>query len=836
MALHAGEAEQREGDYFGPPLNRVARLLAAGHGGQVLLTRVAADGIRSTLVDGVDLRDLGGHRLKDLTRPEHIFQALAPDLPADFPPLKTLDARPNNLPVQPTPLVGRESDVAAIRALLAEPGTRSVTLLGPGGIGKTRLSLQVAAEVLEAFPDGVWFVDLAPVREASLVASAVARAAGVREEGARPITETLQEALRDERVLLLLDNFEQVLGAASMVASLLAACPGLVVLVTSRARLGLRGERTYPVEPLALPDPRRLPPLAELAEVAAVRLFVERAQTAKASFALTPANAGAVAGICVRLDGLPLALELAAARTKLLQPAALLTRLEKRLTVLTGGARDHPERQQTLRDLIAWSHDLLAPEERTLFRRLAVFAGGCTFEAAEAVADPDGELNALDGLESLVDKSLLQQTEEADGQPRFGMLETIREYGLERLWEADEAEEVRARHAAHYLTLAEQAEPELTGPEQATWLERLEANHDNLRAALGWSDEAGETETGLRLAGALRRFWWVRGYLSEGRGSLERLLASPRDVTPAVRAKALDAAGALAWEQSNYGRATRLIEDALAIHRQLEDTDGKIRSLVQLGLVATDLGEYEQAESRYQEGLVLIHELGDMRGVSIQLLNLGMLAFLRGEFDRAVELYERSLDLSKGLGDQQLIASALVNLGECKEYQGNLGRATYLYHEALVHFQRLGDKPRRAFALAGLGRVALVNDNAARSREFLDEALLLHEETGDTRGVIACLEALAGVAIAEGDPIRAPRLYGAAEAIREIAGTPLADIYRVALARAVAAARATLSPEVWEAAWGAGRALPIASAIAEAKKQAVVDQPKFVSPTCKVNK
>src|SRR5215210_2521886 len=445
MALHTGAAEERGGDYFGPPLNRVARLLSVGHGGQVLLSSPAQELVRDQLPTGADLRDLGEHRLKDLIRPERVFQLTAPVLPEDFPALRTLDARPNNLPVQPTPLVGREKEVGTVRERLLAPETRLLTLTGPGGTGKTRLALQVAAEALEDFEDGAFFVALAAIADPALVAPAIAGSLGVLDSGERPLIEGLKDHLRDRQPLLLLDNFEQVLEASSLVGELLSSCPELKVLATSRISLRLYGEREYPVPPLALPDPGHLPPLERLTQYEAVRLFVERAQDAKPDFSVTNENAPAVAEICARLDGLPLAIELAAARAKILSPQAMLSRLSNRLKLLKGGARDLPERQQTLRGAIDWSHDLLEEDERTLFARLSVFVGGCTVESAEEVCDPEGDLlvEVLDGLASLVDKSLLRQREEkGSGAPRFFMLGTIREYATEKLEERGKAEEV----------------------------------------------------------------------------------------------------------------------------------------------------------------------------------------------------------------------------------------------------------------------------------------------------------------------------------------------------------------------------------------------------------
>src|ERR687894_2385677 len=526
MALHTGSAEERNGDYFGPPLNRVARLLSAAHGGQILLSLPAQELVRDLLPVGVELRDLGEHRLKDLARPERVFELLAPDLPAGFPPLRTLESRPNNLPMQPTPLVGREREVEDVRERLLAPEVRLLTLTGPGGTGKTRLALQAAADLLDEFEDGVFFVALATLTDPTLVASTVAQVLDVRESGDQPLIEGVKDYLKDKRLLLVLDNFEQVLEAAPLAGELLSA-PRLKVLATSRIPLGVYGEHEYAVPPLAVPDPKRLPGLEALSQYEAVRLFIERARAAKADFAVTSENAPAVAEICARLDGLPLAIELAAARVKLLPPGAMLGRLGRRLKLLTGGARDLPERQRTLRGAIEWSHTLLEEGEKTLFARLAVFSGGRTLEAIEAICDTEGDLpiEAFEGVSSLVDKSLLRQEEGPNGEPRFVMLETVHEFAREKLGQSAETQEIKRVHAEYFLTLIEVAHPELKGPDQLEWLERLEAEHDNMRAALSWASERKEVEVALRLGGSLWWFWWMRGYYSEGRRWLQEALA-----------------------------------------------------------------------------------------------------------------------------------------------------------------------------------------------------------------------------------------------------------------------------------------------------------------------
>jgi predicted ATPase/class 3 adenylate cyclase len=534
MGLHTGEVVQREGDYFAPAMNRAARLMAAGHGGQILLSAATYELVRDHLPAGVIIRDLGEHRLKDLIRSERIFQLGAADLRVSFPSLNTLDSRPNNLPAQSTSFFARERALAALRALLDRPDVRLLTLTGPGGIGKTRLSVQLAAELLDTYAHGAFFVPLAALSDPMLVASAIAQVLGLREAGDRPLQETLLSYLRDKELLLILDNFEQVVSAAPLVGALVAGAPQLKVVVTSRRVLDLSGEQQFAVPPLTVPEPQRVVSLDVLTQYEAVALFIQRAQLAKPDFVVTNDNAPAVAEICARLDGLPLAIELAAARIKVLPPAALLARLEHRLPLLTGGARDSPVRQQTMRSAIAWSYDLLHEREKVLFRRLSVFVGGCTLRAVEAVCDAQGTLgpDVLDSISTLVDESLLRLQaglsieQEGSGEPRFGMLDTIREYALERLAESGEGDTIRQHHAAYYLGMVDEADAQLRGVERQLWLDRLEVEHDNLQAALGWSEtEARDTEAGSRLVGALSWFWFLRGYLKPGARWLEDALS-----------------------------------------------------------------------------------------------------------------------------------------------------------------------------------------------------------------------------------------------------------------------------------------------------------------------
>ncbi len=540
MGLHTGEPSLGPEGYVGLDLVRGARIMSAGHGGQVLLSQTTRDIVEHDLPDDVSLQDLGAHRLKDLQHPSHLFQLVIADLPSDFPPLKTLDTHSNNLPIQPTALIGREKEVATVERLLSREDVRLVTLTGPGGIGKTRLGLQVAAELTDRFPDGAYFVNLAPISDPEFVVSAIAQALAVKEIAGQSLLDQLKAWLREKQLLILLDNFEQVVGAAGKVASLLAACVNLKMVVTSRMTLRVQAEHEFAVPPLALPDPKHLPDLGTLSQYEAVALFLQRVQAARPEFQVTNASAPAIAEICIRLDGLPLAIELAAARIKLLPPQALLARLGQRLEVLTSGARDVPARQQTLRDTIAWSYQLLDAAEQ----RLSVFAGGCTLQAVEAIGAVFGDTTGqvFERVASLIDKSMLQQTEEKGEEPCLLMLETIREYGQVCLQASGEEEVIRHAHAAYYLRLSETAEQEIEGPQQALWLERLEQEHDNLRTALSWWLEQGEAgqstgdgwEMALRLGAALEQFWMIRGYYSEGRTFLERALAGREGVASAV--------------------------------------------------------------------------------------------------------------------------------------------------------------------------------------------------------------------------------------------------------------------------------------------------------------
>jgi predicted ATPase/class 3 adenylate cyclase len=827
MALHTGAAEERDGDYFGPPVNRVARLLSAAHGGQVLLSLPTQELVRDQLPAGTTLRDLGEHRLKDLFRPERLFQLLAPELPVEFPPLRTLDTYRNNLPLQPTPLIGREKEVSEVCQRLSRPAVRLLTLTGAGGTGKTRLGLQAAAELTQDFDDGVFFVSLAAIRDPQLLVPAMAGTLGVKEAGGQPLLENLEYYLHEMSMLLVLDNFEQILEAAPMVSELLSGAPNLKVLATSRIPLRLYGEHEYSVPPLALPDPERPPSVERLTQYEAVRLFVERAQAAKADFSVTNESAPAVAEICYRLDGLPLAIELAAARIKVLSPQKMLGRLGNRLKLLTGGARDLPERQRTLRSTIEWSYGLLEEGEKVLFARISVFAGGRTLEAIEAICDAGGDLavDVLDGLSSLVDKSLLKQEEGVGGEPRFVMLETIHEYAREKLQGSGEAEEVRRLHAEYFLALAEEAEPAVEGAQQPAWVERLEEEHDNMRRALSWSLGQGQdAELTLRIGAALGEFWNLRGYYGEGRRWLEEALANSSPAPTAARARALQRVSWLAFMQGDLDRAEEASEEGLGLEGvELFRTGGGDSTAAELqivlGLVVGARGELERETELLEECLKLSQEAGSLRGMALSLFCLGAAWRARGDIERATQLLEEALTMFRETGDQGLIASVLTHLGFTFLFQGDLERATATSEEAAAMFREQKHLSYLSEALDSLGWVALLRGDSERARVLYAESLGLKREVGDKLVTPGPLEGLASVAGARGEAERAARLFGASEVLREVMGTPPEPGDSALQEPYLSAARSQLDEMSWQEVWAEGRVMTLDEAISYALEE-----------------
>jgi predicted ATPase/class 3 adenylate cyclase len=820
MALHTGAAEERDGDYFGPPVNRVARLLSAGHGGQVLLSLPTQELVRDRLPPDVELSYLGERRLKDLFRPERVFQLIAPDVPSEFPPLRTLEGRPNNLPLQPTPLVGRQREVEEILERLRDEQARLLTLTGPGGTGKTRLALQVGADLLEQFDDGVFFVSLASVTDPELVLSTIAASLGVKEGAGQSLTETLEGYLHHKHLLLILDNFEQVLQGATPVGDLLGSCPKLKILLTSRIPLRLYGEQEYSVPPLEVPDPLHLPPLERLTQYEAVRLFIERARAVKPDFCVTNESAPAVAEICVRLDGLPLAIELAAARTKLLPPQALLSRLSNRLKLLKGGAINLPVRQQTLRATIDWSYDLLDEEEKTLFGRLCVFAGGSTLEAIEEVCDLEGDLDALEMVGSLLEKSLLRREEGEGAEPRFVMLETVHEYAREKLEESGQAEELKRRHAEYSLALAEEADPELKGPGQLERLQRLETEHDNMRAALGWALGQEKVELGLRLAGALWRFWWTRGYDSEGRRWLEEALEAGRRGSMESRAMALAGVGALASHQGDLDRAQEASAEGLdlLVGEVTERSEVKLHLLLTLGYVAFEREDYDKATRVFEESLSSSREKGNSWGLARSIMSLAIVTHEQGDLERATELFEEGIDLFRKQGDKQNLAYCLINLGLAVYSGGDLWRGSELTEEGVGLLRELGVGADTAVGLCNLGWMALAQNDLGKAAVDYEESLHLASDSGMEPVVLTTLEGYACLAGAQGEVQRAARLWGAAQTIQELKDIPR-DTYWLAEADSrISDVRSNLGEQAWEEALAGGREMTLEEAVSYAFK------------------
>jgi predicted ATPase/DNA-binding CsgD family transcriptional regulator len=784
---------------------------------------------------------------------------------------------PHNLPAPLTSIIGREQEVTAVAALLARPEIRLLTLTGTGGVGKTRLALAVAHSLLSKFPDGVFFVSLAALEDPDLVIRAIAHTLTIKDAGASSLLALLQAYLRDKRFLLLLDNFEQVLPAAPRLTDLLASCPNLTMLVTSRASLHVRGEQEFPVPPLEIADLAHLPSLDDLSRSPAIALFLARAQAIQPTFQLSAANAPTIAEICARLDGLPLAIELAAARLKLLPPQALLARLEQRLSLLTGGGQNAPARHQTLRKTLAWSYDLLSPEEQWLFRRVSVFVGGFTLQAVEALCQTPGAPapDALDRVASLLDKSLVYRTaQQPEDEPRFALLETVREFGLECLAEAGETEATRQAHAAYYLQLAEEANLHLQAAEQGQWFDCLERERENLRAAMSFllerarvegqpaEDQRQYAQLALRFCTALYWFWYTRMYYREGLRFLEQAIAVGQRADARLRLRALSDAGALYSELDALDRADEMLNESLTLAREYGDQAGMANALFQLGCVKIVQGRYADSLPQIEESAALFLQLGDTWSRARSLTQLGCLATTQGAHAQARALLEEALATYRALGDRFRIALVLYELARARWVdQQDILKTKALAEESLALYRAVGAKACSADVLALLAEIALAQGEPIRAREMAEEAVAIFKEVGiawetarvmtslahiaaaqgDLEAARTCyqegfsltskysdwlmaviLEGLAAVVAEQGSPAWAAQLWGAAEALRERLGAPMQPLFRSAYDQAVAGVRSVLGEKTFATAWAEGRALT--------PKQAFAAQPQPMLP------
>ncbi len=799
IGLHTGLGVLAAGTYVGADVNRAARIGAAANGGQVVLSSATAVLVADGLPTGVSTRDLGEHRLKDL-RPEHLAILEIEGLAGDSRPIRSLDNRPNNLPTQLTSFVGRAAELEETGAMLR--ATRLLTLTGPGGTGKTRLSLQLAAAAAEGFPDGVYFVALEPIREAALVGSTIAAVVGLAEDSTVPIGDRLAGWIGERKILLVLDNFEQVIEAATMVGELLRATTGLKVIVSSRSPLHVSGEQEYPVPGLPTPpDPSTLgaldrarlsdegaPDPEALGQFESVRLFVARAGAVKPGFRLSADNAAAIAGIVARLQGMPLAIELAAARVKLLPPESILERLRDQLAALGGGARDLPERQQTLRGAIAWSYDLLDQPLRLLLARLSVFAGGCSLEMAETICGPADELgiDVLDGLGALVDQSLVR-AEEVAGEPRFRMLETIRAFAGERLTASDEAGAICERHARAFLALAEDAASKLSGSDQREWLDRFDVEHDNLRASLEWATARPDPGLAIRLGFALWRFWQKRGYLAEGRRRLDRIAEQPwSSADPALRARLMEALGGIAWWQADLPAMTRFYGEALEHWRAVGDR-----------------AEIANALYNASFSFVFSNDPGDAASIDPDREGLAMM--------------EEALTTYRELGDRHGAANAIWVVGNWYHFHLQSDVAAASFREALDLFQATGDETMAAWSQHMLGTALLRIGQIDEAESHIRPAIHHFEAAGDATALTLVLDDYSALAAVRGDLPRSARLHGAARALALTTGANLSDLVdELDEANAQPTTRSLLTAEDLERYAAEGRAMSLAEAVAYA--------------------
>jgi predicted ATPase/class 3 adenylate cyclase len=838
IALHTGEADLRAGDYYGSAVNRCARLRALAYGGQTLISEATYELTRDRVPAHTGLRDLGEHRLKDLERAEHVYQLVIADLPADFPPLKSVDTLPNNLPVQLTSFVGREKEMAEVKSQLT--AARLLTLTGSGGTGKTRLALQVAADLLESFPDGIWFVDLAPLSDPDLVPQTVASALGVREQPGRSLIAVLNDYVASKTLALILDNCEHLVDPCARLSErLLRAGLGVRILATSREALGIAGEVAWPVPSLTLPDTHDTS-VEQLSQSEAVRLFLERALAVQPHFQLSLANASSVAQVCTRLDGIPLALELAASRLRVLSVEQLAARLDDRFRLLTGGSRTALPRQQTLRALIDWSFGLLSEPERVIFRRLAVFMGGWTLEAAEAVCgevDPSlsplgnggiGETDVLDLLSHLVDKSLVVAQPDEIGM-RYRMLETIRQYAREKLVDSGEMESLRDAHLAYYCGWVPDQQPSVIAGARTVWFPKFDVEYENLRAAITWGLERG-TQRALRIVCALPQYWGARGYLTEGRSWVEQVLgrdaaeaaSQPKDdeTRRAFRADALSALAGVLVLQGQNAQARKVLEEEAGLNRDLGNRRGLAIGLGLLSMVCASQGDSQSAAEHMKESIELAEAVGDKLTLAMDYGVVGRFAYEQDrDFAKARLYLQRAIALERELGFEWGLGLGLSLLAAISSEEGDYDKARSLLAESMALFQAEGNKQFVNSTRSHLANVARAQGDYETANDLYAQAVTTWQDLGNRGAAARCIECLAFVAIAQSEAPdiadrqdwlrKAARLFGAAAALRESSGSNMEPKEREEFEREQAKLSAQLDGETLKGAWGEGRSLPI---------------------------
>ncbi len=830
MALHLGAATpDPAGDYQAPALSRVNRIISAGFGGQVIVSDALHAAVANDLPEGVTFQPLGRHRLRDLLESETIWQLTIPGLPETFPPLKSLETFPNNLPSQHVPLIGRDAEVRDLLHLLADPAIRLLTLTGPGGVGKTRLALAVAAEAQDLFPQGAFLVALAGIEDAALLLPEIATVLGVREGGGLTLEQSVVHYLTGKQLLLVLDNLEQLRPldqAAAVVSSLLEQVPTLRVLGTSRAPLRLRAEREWPAAPLQAPDDARADyddaALAALAANPAVALFIDRARAARPAWNLLKANARDVAELVRRLDGLPLAIELAAARVRVMTPAAIVERLGSALDVLAAEEGGRPDRQATLRGAITWSHDLLSFEHQAAMRRLGVFAGGFTLEAAETIlaASPDPWIDGLDAISILAEQSLIRAENDHLGGTRYRMLETIRSFARERLANASEDKPIHLAHGAWVSDLVQDIYKLVLSPEAAHWLDVCEREHDNIRTALAWALEHHNFNLGANIADRSWRFWEIRGHYTEGRTWLERCLEAFTDAPPRQRALLLDGLGNITWKQGDIVTAARALEESLAIWRAIGEEPALNATLSNLGAVMERLGDLDRAEALQREALALARKNGDEQDISLILNNLSTVLWNKGDLDGAQDLLEESLVIKRRIGNIFGLAVSLTNLAILSSSKDNLDEAISYMEESLSLDRQIGNLDGIADDLGNLASLVAQTGDLVRAAQLDSEALEMRRELGDSFSIAFSLESIGGTTARAGRHVDAMHLFGAADRLREQISSPLPAGETENLEQGVTLCREGLSPEEFATAWGAGRVMLLDEAIALATRVA----------------